>query len=164
MNRRPTIQHSLANIAAHWHSRKASPIYQHTDFDLIGAGEPFCFRCGWLAPVNDTPLKANPWAVWNRASGYLERAHLADYAALRDTGRLAEDSIDNLVPLCRWCHRAMPEHDTREQAVAWVVSGPQRPWMRQVCSDLVSLRVRRRRDLAVVVDRVLARTFEVADG
>jgi len=75
----------------------------------IGWGEPFCFKCGWLAPVPDGGKEA-----WHGARGWLEVAHLADWCL---TGA-AEPS--DCVPLCVECHRDMPPCSTREEAIAWV--------------------------------------------
>jgi len=160
MSTRPPILYTLAQIARHWRMMPESDIYRHTRFDYAGAGEPFCFRCGWLAPVDDTPPKDDPWKVWNRARGFLERAHLVDYAALVDQGRTDEDTIGNLVPLCQWCHRRMPEHDDIRAATDWVVSGRHCGSMRQTVTDLVNLDGCARSDLRKIADRVLADMWE----
>jgi len=159
---RPPIPHTLSVIAEHWWNRPESDIYRHSRFADIGMGEPFCFRCGWLAPVDDTAPKGSPWKVWNRARGYLDRAHLADYAALRDRDRLDDDGPANLVPLCQWCHRRMPEHDHRDDAVAWILAGRPCGWIRQAVTDLVRLDGRPRQQLQRVTDRILADVMEVA--
>lgn len=86
----------------------------------IGWGEPFCFRCGWLAPVPDAaavPFRDPRTAIakaWDRASGWLERAHLQDHAL----GGSADAS--NLVPLCPLCHEDQPMCKTRAEAIAFV--------------------------------------------
>lgn len=83
----------LPDLASHW----------------IGWGEPFCFACGWLAPVTDGP------GAWARASGWLDRAHLVDHWL----GGSGEPS--NLVALCHLCHDAMTEpFDDRDEALRWV--------------------------------------------
>ena len=83
---------------------------------------PHCFGCQRMilpdedeAPLPpDDPRPAQD--RWNNALGRLERAHLVDRAA----GGL--DGCQNIVPLCRPCHRRMPSFDIGEgpQAVAWV--------------------------------------------
>jgi hypothetical protein len=83
----------------------------------IGWGEPFCFGCGWLAPVDR----------WSQASRWLDRAHLQDFCVAGD------DSVKNLVMLCHLCHNAMPEFDDRASALQWVAnqkpkSGPWQLW------------------------------------
>jgi HNH endonuclease len=62
----------------------------------IGWGEPFCFGCGWLAPVNDDQSCAKSW----RSAGmWLDRAHIIPVMLGGD------DECDNLIPLCSTCHR-----------------------------------------------------------
>jgi hypothetical protein len=78
---------------------------------LIGWGEPFCFRCGWLAPMPGSGRSGS----WSDAAGWLERAHLRDHM----TGGGNEPA--NIVPLCTMCHRAMPDFvDSRDEAIDWV--------------------------------------------
>lgn len=72
----------------------------------IGWGEPFCFACGWLAPVDDTQ---EPEKSWSDAAGWLERAHLVAHA------QGGSDEAFNLVPLCHGCHRDM---DLRAQVLS----------------------------------------------
>lgn len=108
-------------------------------WDFIGTGEPFCFHCGWLAPVPEGTHKEPKWAAWERASGWLERAHLADYYHLRNSGRLDENLPSNAVPLCAWCHAEMPPFDTdgfgRDEALEWVRSGDRCSTFRQIYTD-----------------------------
>lgn len=85
----------------------------------IGWGEPFCFGCGWLAPVD----------TWNRASKWLDRAHLQDFCVAGD------DSLENLVMLCHLCHNAMPEFDDRASALQWVASREQKEFTWQLWTD-----------------------------
>lgn len=68
----------------------------------IGWGEPFCFRCGWLAPVPDTQ---DPMQAWRRSSGWLERAHLVNLS----TGEPDANEPWNLVPVCVLCHVDMSD-------------------------------------------------------
>ena len=98
---------TLSAIVTHW---AADPdtirTLPHLRAHWIGWGEPFCFRCGWLAPVD----------TWTdrRAGGWLERAHLQDHCL---------DGCDdptNIVPLCIPCHDAMPQLLAREDALHWV--------------------------------------------
>jgi hypothetical protein len=107
-NPRPTPPR-LSQIAAAW--------AKHPDIEAvlpelralwIGWGEPFCFRCGWLAPVKD--------GAWDDAGGWLERAHLHDH----DHGG-SSDPL-NLVPLCPLCHELQPECRSREAGIAFVRS------------------------------------------
>lgn len=52
----------------------------------IGWGEPFCFRCGWLAPTGEAADYPSDWpaartidAAWQASRGWLERCHLQDH-------------------------------------------------------------------------------------
>jgi hypothetical protein len=76
----------------------------------IGWSEPFCFACGWLAPVADSRQS------WEKAAtGWLERAHLVDHWS----GGSGDPS--NLVPLCHLCHEAMSNtFSDRATALEWV--------------------------------------------
>lgn len=86
----------------------------------IGWGEPFCFACGWLAPVRDG--RKNSWLM---AASWLDRAHLHDRW---DNG---SDEPSNIVALCHLCHYGMPAFftgdghhptpaDARDAAWQWV--------------------------------------------
>ena len=44
---------TLNKIAEWWADQDTDPTYGDR-LSVIGLGEPFCFRCGWLAPVDDT--------------------------------------------------------------------------------------------------------------
>lgn len=94
----------------------------------IGWGEPFCFRCGWLAPSPEAADYPQTWkaerainAAWDAATGWLERAHLHDH---RFGGE--EDAL-NLVPLCPLCHEQQPFCRTREEGIAFVNEGADVP-------------------------------------
>lgn len=76
-----------------------------------GWGEPFCFRCGWLAPVK----------AWGDTRGWLEKAHLHDHQHGGGNEPL------NLVPLCPLCHERQPDCPTRADGVAFVGQGPDLP-------------------------------------
>lgn len=73
--------------------------------------DPFCFRCGWKAPVECG-------TGWDHASGWLERAHLVD----RELG--GPDAVENLVPLCPLCHEDMPRCRVAGEAFTYVSSVP----------------------------------------
>jgi hypothetical protein len=114
----PYVQHerrmaSMDRVVAYW--QEAAPErLPGLRSELSGWGEPFCFRCGWLAPLRDPYVGTDDWRV---VGGWLERAHLMDHAA----GGSGEP--DNLVPLCYLCHRQMPEHDDADSALGWVAAG-----------------------------------------
>jgi hypothetical protein len=102
----------------------------------IGWGEPFCFRCGWLAPgpeAADFPTEDADKSIvqaWRAATGWLERAHLCDdqYAGSAE--------LLNLVPLCVLCHETQPPCESREEGIAFVNSGCNRPiWAIQLVTD-----------------------------
>lgn len=88
--------------------------------NVIGCGEPVCFGCGWLSPEDE----------WLTTSPYLQRAHL------RDRSGGGADTVDNIVVLCKRCHRFMPEFpDSRDDALAWVLSVPQTTDEWQIFTD-----------------------------
>jgi hypothetical protein len=105
---------SLWKIASFWHQRNESlpnPERWLASYH-IGLGEPFCFKCQWVAPVEDgTPLSA-----WKKASAFLDRAHLVT----RSHGGL--DLECNLVPLCERCHLSQPDFlpGDEDQALRWL--------------------------------------------
>jgi hypothetical protein len=98
---------SLQEIAQFWHDRNAAldvpgpwllSVY-------IGLGEPFCFKCQWLAPVTDGP------GVWDKATSFLDRAHLITRSLkpnlTSDLGRSAKRSPGSrrqtdVPPVGRW--------------------------------------------------------------
>jgi hypothetical protein len=102
---------SLPEIAAYWASNPdVEDLLPAIRAHWIGFGEPFCFACGWLAPVLDDEN------AWKRAAGWLERAHLVDHCF----GGSGEP--ENLVPLCFFCHEAMRPYSflDRIEALGWV--------------------------------------------
>jgi hypothetical protein len=93
----------------------------------IGWGEPFCFRCGWLAPSKEAADYPNGWpagraidSAWQGARGWLERCHLRDH----HFGGTADPL--NLVPLCVLCHEEQPPCETRAAGIAFVNSASPR--------------------------------------
>jgi hypothetical protein len=105
---------TLYGIVQYWRGRYGE-VFPNLKASYIGWGEPFCFRCGWLAPVDDT--QATLAAVWNSARGWLDRAHLQDLALGGSNGP------ENLVPLCRQCHDIMDPYESRAEAIAYVNDG-----------------------------------------
>jgi hypothetical protein len=117
----------ITDVIAYWRQH-APEVFPDIHASFIGWGEPFCFRCGWLAPLPEEITKS-PWVA---VGGWLELAHLHDHCAG------GPDKPANLVPLCARCHRAMPEFkDGPEAAIAWV-RDPQPiscPWWWQAATD-----------------------------
>lgn len=115
------------DVLTYWHEK-------HDDLDShwIGKSEPFCFRCGWLSPQATDQGDLTQRAIWQQALCWLDRAHLVD----RYPSGL--DGVQNLVLLCRPCHKAMPEFGPNEVDTAkqWVFSGVRRPWLWQITTDL----------------------------
>jgi hypothetical protein len=76
---------------------------------------PHCFRCGIIPNFINGTLAYQ----WGATGGMLEKGHLVNRA------RDGLDTVQNLVPLCRFCNVHMPifgvEHGT--DAVAWVAAG-----------------------------------------
>lgn len=91
-------------IATYWEEHATEQ-----QLDLCFERGPFCFGCNWLPPFDDTHAKG-----WDRASAWLDRAHLID----RVSG--GPDDVTNLVLLCHLCHIDMPPHKDREEALNWV--------------------------------------------
>lgn len=126
---------AMSRVVAHWrdHSQEMDWLRSHD----IGWGEPFCFACGWLAPVglvgiaDGTPVDRCVAIVWTRATCWLDRAHLHD----RFWG--GPDEPHNLVPLCHLCHAEMTERDfpSREAGLAWVEAHPERDMVWQAFTD-----------------------------
>ncbi|MGW4716832.1 HNH endonuclease [Nocardia sp. NPDC004260] len=105
---------SMNAIADHW--RNAVPEWLERkvlDSHPNAWHWPFCFGCGWFAPVTGRRRDS-----WIRANGWLDRAHLADRA------RGGPDTPSNLVPLCHLCHDVMPSFDERAVALEWVRMRP----------------------------------------
>ncbi|WP_230582458.1 HNH endonuclease [Salinispora tropica] len=119
---------TLYGIVEYWRGRRGV-VFPNLKASYIGWGEPFCFRCGWLAPVDDT--QATLAVVWNSARGWLDRAHLQDLALGGSNGP------ENLVPLCRQCHDIMDPYESRAEAIAYVNDGiPADSWW-QMHTDVV---------------------------
>lgn len=93
---------SMTKIIEHW--RTQDPSWPKSVY--VGWGEPFCFACGWLPPTPDS---------WERASRWLDRAHLHDHAFGG-----GPDEPHNLVPLCHLCHFDMPDSDSKDKGLQWV--------------------------------------------
>lgn len=92
----------------------APEVFPDIQASWIGWYEPFCFRCGWLPPLPEV----DPYQRWTAIGGWLELAHLQDHCAG------GSDKPENLVPLCEFCHHAMPEFpEGRDRAIAWVRAG-----------------------------------------
>ena len=107
------------NIAQYWAGRldcfprdEAESRFPENLCWWIGLGEPYCFACHILMPVEDgLGMKS-----WQQASRFLDRAHLVD----RSQGGL--DGPQNVMLLCKQCHREMPEFtgEEAELALLWV--------------------------------------------
>lgn len=131
----------LAKIVTAWSTLSRSEFettFPRNEALMIGWGEPFCFRCGWLAPIPDMASypadmdQAKVWdRTWNSAGGWLDRAHLQDH---RHGGGV--DPL-NLVPMCLLCHERQPECATREAGISFVNNdrGSKIRWMVQIFTD-----------------------------
>jgi hypothetical protein len=129
---RPREMATMNEIIAHWRTEPISsaPTGPALKSAWIGWGEPFCFACGWLPPVEDgLGEDGNEWS-WRLAASWLDRAHLRDHWSSGD------GSASNLVPLCHLCHEQMTDaYDDREDALAWVVNHPECEWEWQMWTD-----------------------------
>lgn len=108
--------------------RREPPLWKIADFWLsrgtfeMRAAEPWCFACRITAtPDCALELDRQPTLKqrWEFAARFLQKAHLVD----RCDGGL--DAAQNIVPLCHWCHRDMPEFraGTGPWAISWVQGG-----------------------------------------
>ncbi len=130
---------SLSAIQLYWEriGTRLLETFPQNSASGIGWGEPFCFRCGWLAPVKDCAayergsVDDKLTKVWNSAGGWLERCHLQDHA---HGG--AEDP-SNLVPMCVACHWHQPACETQERGVAYVNENVRCPVGVQVMTDVL---------------------------
>jgi hypothetical protein len=130
---RPRQMVSLAQISAYWANADETPkVLPGLMSEHIGWGEPFCFACGWMTPTPDGP---NAWRNIT-LNGWLDRAHLVDHS-LGGSGKAS-----NLVPLCQFCHLAMPQmFGERSDALDWVnerESSMPEPHMWQLFTDTES--------------------------
>lgn len=121
----PRVTASIHAIVDYW--AEADPPQLHSHF--IGWGEPFCFGCGWLAPVRDANTEKALPRAWQTASQWLDRAHLQDHC-LGGPGEPA-----NLVMLCHLCHAGMPSFASRGDALQWVFDRPDVEPMFQLWTD-----------------------------
>jgi hypothetical protein len=113
----PRAMPTLPRIADYWAAGDNSSVFPDLESRAIGWGEPFCFRCGWLSPLPESVIDGTvekPEDPWSYASGWLQRAHLAE----KSIG--GADTADNLVPMCSLCHRQMSSELNRDQAIAWI--------------------------------------------
>lgn len=110
----------MAKIIEHW--KREDPDWTRSWH--IGWGEPFCFACGWLAPV-----PSNRKQSWQTANKWLDIAHLKDHF------EGGPEEPFNLVPMCHLCHQAMPPFADRDAALEWVKARPLRCGYWQLYTD-----------------------------
>lgn len=133
---------SLARISREWDALGPyglRAIFPDLRCYAIGWGEPFCFRCGWLAPSKEAADYPRKWpaekaidAAWEAAQGWLERCHLHDH--------LFGGSVEplNIVPMCVLCHEEQPNCRSRAEGIAFVNSPCRRQsymWAMQMATD-----------------------------
>ncbi|WP_433731159.1 hypothetical protein ACQP2Y_21970 [Actinoplanes sp. CA-051413] len=110
MSEKPRRSYVRFNALVQYWAENYTSVLPDLPAGSIGWNEPFCFRCGWLAPTPDDD--DNPW---RRMDSWLEKAHLQDHVGG------GPDTAENIVPLCAICHRGMPDFpDSRAAALAWV--------------------------------------------
>lgn len=85
--------------------------------DAADYATPHCFACCLIVPRRAYAMTDTVSVRWDRASRWLDRAHLAD----RCRGGL--DGPQNLVPLCLACHHRMPSFGSGWDALAWALGG-----------------------------------------
>ena len=109
-SRRRRANISFPTLIDYW-SKNYADTFPNLPAAVTGWAEPFCFRCGWLAPTRETEGRH----AWTGVGGWLEKAHLHDFSGA------GADHASNIVPLCMLCHRRMPDFpDSRDEAAAWV--------------------------------------------
>jgi hypothetical protein len=89
----------------YWRRQNASWLKSY----YIGFGEPFCFACGWLAPV----LDGQPDSWDSAIKKWLFLTHIAGQ----------EDTVENLVPLCATCtqqKRQAGDFESLEHGRQWI--------------------------------------------
>lgn len=141
--RRPRkVPPSHAEINAYWEgvgSDELHRIFPRNPAPYIGWGEPFCFRCGWLAPVKEAADYPQGWSTarildttWNSVGAWLEKCHLHDHQFD------GPNEPSNFVPMCPLCHEHQPECPTREDGIAFVNTAPPHQhlvWAMQMMTD-----------------------------
>jgi hypothetical protein len=134
----------LRTIQWYWEEHRGTlTIFPDLPVRMIGWGEPFCFRCGWLAPVKDWAAYTQGSSedkmtkVWNGAAGWLERCHLQDNAFG------GSEQPMNLVPMCVACHEQQPLSETWATGVAYVNQHVRCPAGLQAMTDLLYMERRR---------------------
>jgi len=122
---------SLGAIQSYWddHWDELLATFPEIRARSIGWGEPFCFRCGWLAPVKPATTAERVPQAWNSAAGWLDRCHLQDHA------EGGSEDPSNLAPMCMACHRWQPVSETREDGIAYVNEPVRVPTWLQVATD-----------------------------
>lgn len=101
---------SLQQIVSYWSGlENLYNIFPLLKSSWIGWGEPFCFKCGWLAPGD-----LYVYEDWRGARGWLQRAHL------RDASCGGSNDLFNLVPLCDLCHTLQPSCLSTEKGIAYI--------------------------------------------
>jgi hypothetical protein len=137
----------LYDVAVRWRTSDELP---DAYFRFIGLGEPSCFRCGWLPPIDDVGALREEHPDWNAerrrrktwrlAQRFLDAAHLEDFCDTRN------NDLSNVLPLCHFpCHHDMPEFRAGERAaaLAWVETGERRPGWWQAATDHIQPESRR---------------------
>ncbi len=104
---------TLYGIVQYWRGRYGE-VFPNLQASYVGWGEPFCFRCGWLAPVDDTQTTL-------AAFGTPPEAGLTAHTCR--TWPSVVNGPENLVPLCRQCHDIMDPCESRAEAIAYVNDG-----------------------------------------
>jgi hypothetical protein len=79
----------LRTIQRYWEDHQGTlTIFPDLPVRMMGWGEPFCFRCGWLAPVKDWAAYTQGSSedkmtkVWNGAAGWLEALRTGEVPAV----------------------------------------------------------------------------------
>lgn len=125
----------MLDIAKHWAKKQ-----DDGEIDWFNNPMPHCVGCKWQCPfakskeelflfkeVSLNTLKDNLYKsvhgfkdMWETSGSFLDRAHLINHSL----GGVS--SPENLVPLCRKCHKSMSmtTFQTKEEAIHWIKNIP----------------------------------------
>jgi hypothetical protein len=125
----------MFNIARHWAKKQ-----DDGEIDWFNNPMPHCVGCKWRCPFTNSKTMIminrqvifNEYAesiyestteckdMWEMSGTFLDKAHLIDHSLGGDS------SPENLVPLCRKCHKSMSMtmFQTKEEAIHWLKNIP----------------------------------------
>jgi hypothetical protein len=125
----------MFNIAKHWAKKQ-----DDGEIDWFNNPMPHCVGCKWRCPFTNSKGELSLFKEmllhshidslynsiqnfkedWEFSGTFLDRAHLVDHSLGGDA------SPENLVPLCKKCHKSMSMtmFQTKEEAIHWIKNIP----------------------------------------